>query len=325
MGDRDDQGIDDAPPVLGRISIGKVVEHNGRRLPEKDDAFTITTQVQNKDGWILHPLHKMLEDATENGKIRSIPVTLLFNDPELNLRSEYAMFDRKNGRPVCVGNGETARQHVDGCIREGACPSPDNCPRAKEGGCKPYGRLNVQVEGQDDALSTFVFRTTGFNSIRTLSSKLHYFFALGQQATRHLPLQMKLRAKSTTMSHRTPIYYADIALRDGVSLTEALALALARAMAQADQEAGLDVSLLESVARQGYGNGVFEDSPDEVPAILEEFFTVQDKTDEVDALAGDAPEKTGNTAKPAQPGMTPRPAKLSERIGKKAERLETRH
>ena len=39
-------------PVLGRISIGKIVEKNGKRLPEKDDQFTITTQVQNKDGWI---------------------------------------------------------------------------------------------------------------------------------------------------------------------------------------------------------------------------------------------------------------------------------
>lgn len=317
------KGLMMTPPVLGRISIGKVVEHNGRRLPEKDDAFTITTQVQNKDGWILHPLHKMLEDATENRKIRSIPVTLLFNDPALNLRAEYAMFDRKNGRPVCVGNGETARQYVDGSIRERACPSPDSCPLAKEGGCKPYGRLNVQVDGQDDALSTFVFRTTGFNSIRTLSSKLHYFFALGQQSTRHLPLQMKLRAKSTAMSHRTPIYYADLALRDGISLTEALASA--RAKMQAEKEAGMDISLLELAARQGYGNGVFEDSPDEVPAILEEFFAAPDRTDEVDALAVDAPEKTGSTAKPAQPGMTPRPAKLSDRIGKQTPRQEMTH
>lgn len=31
------KGLAITPPVLGRISIGKVVEKNGKRLPEKDD------------------------------------------------------------------------------------------------------------------------------------------------------------------------------------------------------------------------------------------------------------------------------------------------
>lgn len=50
------KGLAITPPVLGRISIGKVIEKNGKRLPEKDDQFTITSQVQGKDGWLLHPL-----------------------------------------------------------------------------------------------------------------------------------------------------------------------------------------------------------------------------------------------------------------------------
>jgi hypothetical protein len=54
------KGLMITPPVLGRISIGKVVEKGGKRLPEKDDQFTITNQVQNKDGWIPHPLDDAL-------------------------------------------------------------------------------------------------------------------------------------------------------------------------------------------------------------------------------------------------------------------------
>jgi hypothetical protein len=50
------KGLAITPPVLGRISIGKIVEKNGKRLPEKDDQFTITSQIQNKDGWVKHPL-----------------------------------------------------------------------------------------------------------------------------------------------------------------------------------------------------------------------------------------------------------------------------
>ena len=43
------------PLILGRISIGKIVEKNGKRLPEKDDQFTLTSQIQNKEGWVKHP------------------------------------------------------------------------------------------------------------------------------------------------------------------------------------------------------------------------------------------------------------------------------
>ena len=47
------KGLAITPPILGRISIGKMVEKNGKRIPEKDDQFTITSQIQNKDsGWV---------------------------------------------------------------------------------------------------------------------------------------------------------------------------------------------------------------------------------------------------------------------------------
>lgn len=57
------KGLAITPPVLGRISIGKIIEKNGKRLPEKDDQFTITSQVQGKDGWLLHPLNDELRSA----------------------------------------------------------------------------------------------------------------------------------------------------------------------------------------------------------------------------------------------------------------------
>lgn len=42
------KGLAITPPILGRISIGKVVEKNGKRIPEKDDQFTITSQIQGR-------------------------------------------------------------------------------------------------------------------------------------------------------------------------------------------------------------------------------------------------------------------------------------
>ena len=127
------KGLAITPPVLGQISIGKVVEKNGKRLPEKDDQFTITTQIQNRDGWLLHPVDEQLRQASPNAKLRTIPVRMLFNDPDLNLRAEYSLFDRQTGRPVCVGNGETCRRFTNQGVQTLPCPSPDACELAKTG------------------------------------------------------------------------------------------------------------------------------------------------------------------------------------------------
>ena len=265
------KGLAITPPVIGRISIGKVVEKNGKRLPEKDDCFTITTQVQQKDGWLLHPLHAKLTEGAANGKIRTIPVKVLFNSSDLNLRAEYSLFDRTTGRPICVGNGDTAKRVTVEGITEVACASPDGCAFAKSGGCKPYGRLNVAIEGQEEELSSFVFRTTGFNSIRTLTARLQYFEAVSGGNTRYLPLQLKLRAKSTTQSHRAAVYYVDLCLRDGISLEDAVSHAVAEAIKC--EQAGVGIKALEQVARTGLSNGSFEDTDDVVPAIVEEFYS----------------------------------------------------
>lgn len=74
------KGLAITPPILGRISIGRVVEKNDRRLPEKDDQFTITTQIQGKEGWVIHPLDEVFRKETVNGKLRTIPVRLWQRD-----------------------------------------------------------------------------------------------------------------------------------------------------------------------------------------------------------------------------------------------------
>lgn len=65
------KGLALTPPVVGRISIGKVVEKNGKRLPEKDDEFTITSQVQLKDGWVLHPMDEVLRMDSSAKRMRA--------------------------------------------------------------------------------------------------------------------------------------------------------------------------------------------------------------------------------------------------------------
>lgn len=261
------KGLVLTPPEIGRISIGKIVEKNGKRLPEKDDGFTVTSQVQGQNGWVVHPIDETLRKP--GAKLRNIPIRLLFNDPELNLRSSYSMFDRKTGRPLCVGNGETCKRVTAAGMQTLPCATPDACDVGIEGYCKPYGRLNARI-GDDDELGSFVFRTTGFNSIRTLSSRLSYFQAVSGGLLTTLPLELRLRGKSTTQSHRAPIYYVDLTVRTGLTMVEAISSA--REQSEMRQAAGFNQVALDEAARQGFANGVFDESEEEGAAVVEEFY-----------------------------------------------------
>ncbi|KQW89558.1 hydrolase or metal-binding protein [Acinetobacter sp. Root1280] len=264
------KGLAITPPILGRISIGKIVEKNGKRLPEKDDQFTITSQIQDKEGWIKHPLDEQLRAKAPNQKLRTIPVRMIFNDPELNLRAEYTLFDRQTGRPVCIGNGETCQRQTNQGLEQHICPSPDLCPLAQGRNCKPYGRLHVNL-GESDELGTFIFRTTGFNSIRTLAVRLSYYHAASNGLLSCLPLQLTLRGKSTTQSYRTPVYYVDLTLRDGVNLQHAIQTA--KDIDQQSKASGFNQHALDQMARQCFSNARFEVNSEEGLDLVEEFYT----------------------------------------------------
>lgn len=267
------KGLAITPPILGRISIGRVVEKNGKRLPEKDDQFTITSQIQNKEGWIKHPLDEQLRANAPNQKLRTIPVRLIFNDPDLNLRAEYSMFDRQTGRPVCVGNGETCQRLTNQGLEQYTCPSPDLCPLAQGGNCKPYGRLHVNLD-ESDEFGTFIFRTTGFNSIRTLAARLSYYHAASNGLLSCLPLQLTLRGKSTVQSYRQPVYYVDLTLREGISLNDAITAA--KQIDEQSKFAGFYQEALDHAARQGFANAKFELDGEEGLEVADEFYQLED-------------------------------------------------
>src|SRR5690606_24727298 len=187
------------------------------------------------------------------------------------------------------------------------CPSPDLCEFGKGGLCKPYGRLHV-VLGEDDELGSFVFRTTGFNSIRTLAARLRYYQAVSGDLLACLPLALKLRGKSTTQSHRAPIYYVDLTIRDGLSLTEAIAEA--RRLDTQRKESGFYQQALDEAARTGFGNAVFEIDEDEGQAIVEEFYS------DVTTAHSGSPQIATTSTSPAVQQITPLREKLAQRTFK---------
>ena len=286
------KGLAITPPVIGRICIGKLVQKQDKWVPEKDDSFTLTTQVQQKGGWLLHPLHQHYSSqksgqGQEQTKIRAIPVRVLFNDSGLNLRAEYSAFDRQTGRPLCVGNGEVARRVGAQGMEEVSCSGPERCAFAGQQGCKLYGRLNLFVEGQGDELGSFIFRTTGYNSVRTLAARLKYLEAVSGGHTRYLPLT----------------------LREETNLTEAVRLA--QEAAQRDQEAGLAIEQMELAAHELLRNGQFEDIDEEVPMLLEEFYP------EPEMIASSSTSQPLATVT-APKRLSPRSSPLTSKLGKNA-------
>ena len=80
--------------------------------------------------------------------------------------------------------------------------------------------------------------------------------------------------ESTTQSHRSAIYYADLVVRTGLSLGEAITQA--QTLATQRHAAGFDQAALDAAARLGFANGSFEDGPEEVAQIVEEFYAAGD-------------------------------------------------
>nr|WP_235655557.1 hypothetical protein [Aeromonas veronii] len=138
--------------------------------------------------------------------------------------------------------------------------------------------------------------------------------------TRYLPLTLRLRAKSTTQSYRTPVYYVDLTLREETNLTEAVRQA--QEAARRDQEAGLAIDQMEQAACELLRNGQFEDIDEEVPMLLEEFYPEASSDETANgnaaAVATTSLNAPQNQATRTSQRPQPRRSPLTNKLGKGA-------
>src|SRR5690606_3115720 len=102
---------------------------------------------------------------------------------------------------------------------------------------------------------------------------LHYFQAISGNRLACLPLELRLRGKSTRQSHGTPIFYVDLTVRGGMDMAKAL-LAASELDSQR-QATGFDQAALDEAAQRGFANGAFEDSEEDAGTIVEEFYPAE--------------------------------------------------
>ena len=260
------KGITITPPVVGRITMGhtQLSSRNGdmRALPVRDDHFGITTLVQNKvdRGWERHPLEAGLAKA--NGKLTAIPVRIAFNDPNLNLQNRYSAFDNRSGRVLCSGNGEKARRLSDAGVQDIACPRPEVCKYGQAQHCKSMSRAYFRIEGNDDELGLFVLRTTSWNSLSALGTRLASLHGLTQGAMAGIPMMLVLKGKTASASFREVFYFADLVTRPGQTLLQAVNEGAEYQRTMAD--AGLSLTGMEDALRAGLANSDFADEIDDI-------------------------------------------------------------
>lgn len=331
------------PVELGTIRIGYLEEReNGAPRPVRDDQFRITRLVRARGEWMEHPLQRRLRDGLPDDparagqalKLREIPIRFQSNSPDLICRTRFEAFDANVGRSVCatVSAGKAKRIEANGSIADVACPGPAACEFAKSGDvrCKLIGRVHVEIEGQSTNVdNTFIFRSTSFNTLRNFEARLARYWALFGGRLRGVPFRLVLRSRTTAGSRWSRFYFVDLELREGVTLSQAKALADRESRAMASS--GLDYAGWEHVIRAGLANGALVGDLDEAQMVREFYMgacdgelgtNVDDEPDPEDALksARTGTKREGAAAKeqltPSSAGDAPSTEKAAGSFGR---------
>lgn len=187
----------------GKIKIGDkgkmITSQRGKQFqpPVKLDHFRITTTERDEtDRLIEDPILTKKLSPADGGKIREIPIRLLYDDVELNFPTWLAAYD---GHTLwCIGDGERAeRLTVDKKQRAArSCPCEHNDPLyTGPQKCKINGRLNVIIDGAERIGGVWTFRTTSYNSVTSILGSLALIKAMTGGYLSGIPLRLVVGPK----------------------------------------------------------------------------------------------------------------------------------
>jgi hypothetical protein len=160
-----------------------------------------------------HPICHDLAKGDQEGQaaaVKEIPIRMYFNRTENALSIRYQAYSKEGSRPVCSGNGKTAKRLMlagdqTPTLQEIPCPGPELCELVQSGAavCRRQVRMAVQVVGQGDPLSVFEVRSGSLNSYRALKAQLH-LVERKFGGLRHVPLKLTLWQASNELSGFQP-------------------------------------------------------------------------------------------------------------------------
>jgi len=201
----------------GRIKIGGLGEEKKKRggngtyrLPEKYDHFVVTTNERDSAGRLI-PDKEVRDIYGERPKILNI--ILFSNNVGDVYEDSMAYFAGKTC--ICRGDGETAQWN----LKSGQKPDgleivdddngklrvicdPGTCPysgtdEAEAVRCKPNAILRVLIQEAQAVGAVYEFRTTSWNTIRSLRASVEILSKVTSGHLAGIPLQLKISPKTT--------------------------------------------------------------------------------------------------------------------------------
>ena len=286
--------IKNLPPRLaerGKIKIGVKGElrkgQGGKeyRLPQKLDHIILTTLRRDEAGRLMEDKALMAKYADQDGKVRELPIYLLFDDPELNFITRYLAYDVQ--KVYCTGDGEQATRYEADGEKIMGCP----CPLLDQGHkgpikCKPSGLLQVVLKDMDRVGGVWTFRTTSWNSVTGIMSSLRLIWMATGGVLAGLPLWLVLSPKTVTIPGTGGNQTVFVMSCEYRGTMEELAEKGQELMSR-QVEHKIMMKSLEARARLALEH--FEESPAEILEVVEEFYPEQ--AAKVHELAGGAGEK----------------------------------
>lgn len=187
-GPRTDLLVRPALQEVGKIKLGTKDFQNPRKTaggktwypPKKLDHWLVTTTERDEKGELVEDaaVMKALEETP-----RDLEVVLPYDDPDLVFFTRFAA--RRSDRYACrslqpvtdAGHAERWAEKRGGEVvwrdepARVACP----CKLLESGHCKPFGILRVLLPAAPTLGGFYVFRTGGWNSVRSIVSSLRFF------------------------------------------------------------------------------------------------------------------------------------------------------
>jgi len=244
---------------VGKIKIGgkgkKVTSKKGAqfRVPEKYDHFVVTTSFKDPrtDDFVADTalMARIAEQSGQDpAKLRFIPVTLLFDDPDLNFQVRFSCY--AGNQAWCIGDGTKALRLKNDKERETIeCPCERVLPAYKgQNRCKVFGRLSVILQCAERLGGVWVFRTTSWNTTRNILSSMMLLKQITGGVLAGLPLLLTIQPKTvvTQDGQSQVVYVVNIEYSGTIEDLTRKALDIKRQRT----EYKVQVELLEDQARQ---------------------------------------------------------------------------
>lgn len=196
---------------VGRIKIGGLetnqdgsakIRTSGKgrdwQAPVKYDHFVLTTMDRDASGNFSRD--ESIIKAVGSDKPTELDIILLYNDIDLNFRTELGLYSGKTVK--CRGDGLSATYGVDkktGEVQTKDCPC-DLLTAEGTGKCKPHGTLTCLLRYQEITGGSWKFSTTSWNTIRNIIGSLKFISLCTGGKLAGLPLKMKFMKKSANIT-----------------------------------------------------------------------------------------------------------------------------